>query len=240
MFLAQLVIIQIIIFGVVIFLLKKVLYGDTESAMGRLDATYKELTQKKQEMADKMFEMEKEYNTMKEKAEKLAAAYKDAAEKEMSEKKDAMVKKAKEEAERIVTDAQNMKGKIREEIRKEEEDRMLGTCAGLINGMMGDALNEKMDNIFIEDFLDDFKKVDKSRIPAGTSQVEIITSRKVSDVVFKKISDALNEKMSASIKSEMTVDRNIVGGVILKFGSLVLDGSLASRIKEKTAEKMAR
>ena len=54
MFLIKLIIIQVIMFGAVIYMLKKMMYGDTESAVSRLDKSYKETAQKKQEVADKI------------------------------------------------------------------------------------------------------------------------------------------------------------------------------------------
>ncbi len=237
MFLLQLIIVMTIMFGVVIFILKKMMYGDTQSAVNRLNESYQEIEKKKQEMATLMQKMEEEYKIKKEEGEKIALQLKDAAEAEMREKYDSSIKKAKDEAERIITDAAGMKDRIREEIRKEEDLKEISYCEELISDTLKKIIRDKFDDILIEDFVNDLKDIDMSHVPPAINEIEIVTRAKLADGIKNKIVESVNKKTQKKITFKETIDQKIIGGVIIKFGSLVLDGSIAGKLKENTIVK---
>jgi F0F1-type ATP synthase membrane subunit b/b' len=238
MLLLQLVVMQILIFGVVIYVLKKLLYGDTESAVNRLDKSYKELSVKKHEMGEKMFEMQKEYEKKKAEAEQIAADMKEKADKEIAEKRDEIIHKAKEEAERIVSDTQNMKQKIREDIRKEEENSMLLRCSEIMDSMFRNLGKGRINAVMVEDFLNEFENMDMSHIPPGVQEVVMVVSETLPEELIEKAYGAIARKAPKGTKIKETVDKKILGGMVLKFGGIVIDGSVASRLKEKIMERM--
>jgi len=238
MFLVKLIIVQMIIFGGVIYFLKKLLYGDTESAVNRLDQSYKETTQKKQEMAEKIFQMEQEYVKKREEAEKLAQDLKEKAEEESREKADGIVKKAKEEAEKIVVDAQKMTEKMRAAIKEEERNNMISRCADLLNSVLKDIIREKINDALIEDFMNDFSQVDTSHVSASLSEIEVVFSSGIGKSLMDKVQKAIREKIPGKYEITERVDENILAGMIIKFGSLSLDGSLQSKIMEESQKQI--
>jgi F0F1-type ATP synthase delta subunit len=239
MFLVNLVIIQTIIFAIVIFVLKKILYGDTRVVVDRLEDSFKETAKKKQEIAEKVMEMEEEYKKKKLEAEGLALQYKEEAEQDIKDKQDESYKKSKSEAERIVTDAQNMREKIRLEIAAEESNKMYKKCAELFNAVFEDMIRGKMNDIMLEDFLADMQKVEASHIPSNIDKIELVSSEQLSEEYNRRLGDTIRGKMSGNTPIEASVDEELVGGIMVKFGSLVLDGSIKNRLQEKLNEKVA-
>ena len=67
---------QIIVFGAVIFFLKKILYRDTESSINRLDRVYQDMLKKQKDLGQKIEAAEKEYNEKKEEASLVASKLK--------------------------------------------------------------------------------------------------------------------------------------------------------------------
>lgn len=237
MFLLQLVILQIIIFGAVIFFLKKIMYGDTESAVNRLNAGYEEMNKKKEELLAAMKKIEEDSALKKQESEKAANQIRNDAEKEAREKADTIIKKAREEAERITTETITLKGKMREDIRKEEDIKIIDFMTDVLKDIFSDTVREKMDNVLIENFLGGFKNMDMSHIPPGVTEIEIVTRSKLSAEVKAEIMEAIKNTMNKTFAVKESVDGGIIGGVIIKFGSLILDGSLLNKFNEVATVK---
>jgi len=234
MLLFQLIVIQVVIFGVVIYFLKRIMLGDTESAVNRLNQSYSEMGKKKEELARKIQQTEEEYQKKKRECERLAAKMKDEAEKEMYEKRDNLLRKAREEAERLIADTVAAKEGIREEIKKEEQLKMTDYCRDILNLTYKDVIRNKIDDFIIENFLEEFAALASHHIPAGTKEAEVITRSSLSDTMKSRIKEAVRKKNKRDLILKETVDEAVLGGIIVKFGSLVLDNSVASKLKESS------
>jgi F-type H+-transporting ATPase subunit delta len=62
-------------------------------------------------------------------------------------------------------------------------------------------------------------------------RVQVVASTGLSAEATKKIKDALEKKFSKEIIIEEVVDEAIIGGIVIKIGDLVIDGSLAKDLK---------
>ncbi|MDD4294497.1 MAG: F0F1 ATP synthase subunit delta [Candidatus Omnitrophica bacterium] len=226
----------LLVFSFLIFYLKKIMAGDTETAMRRLNDAYEEISKKKEELAEKIRQAQEEYEMRKKEADEVASKIKDEAEKEMYEKRDAVIKKAHEDSERMVVEAVGMKDKIREQILKEEKLRSVDACEEILVRVFSGIVREKMNAILISDFLEELKTIDMEHIPPNVEEIEIVTPTPVSEDVSRDIVERIKQRIGRELAYKNSEDESIVGGVQIKFGSLILDGSVAGKIKEKSLE----
>lgn len=233
----QIVIIQAIVFGILIFFLRRIMIGNTESAVNRLDQSYAEVNKKKEEITVKIQQVEAEYQKRKEEAEKIATKIRQEAEEEIRKKQDEALKKAKDEAERIVGDAMSMRERIRDDLRKEEKLRMIDVCEELLRSTLKDNIMEKVNVVLIDDFLKEMAAVEMSQIPVNMKEVELVVSAHLDVSVKAKINDAINKKLRRSVTIKEIVDPNVIGGIMLRFGSLALDSSIAGKLREVATAK---
>jgi F0F1-type ATP synthase membrane subunit b/b' len=239
MLLAQIVFVQIIIFGAVIFFLRKIMLGSTESAVSRLNESYEEVNKKKEELAEKLKKTEEEYQNKKKEAEDIVRKMKDEAEKEIVEKSDSMLKKAHAEAEQIVVDAVAAKDGMREEVKKEEQVKLVDFCQDIISNVFKDSIDD-VDKVLSENFLKDFQGMDNAQLPSGIKEIEVVTRSGCSDAYKPKILENVSSTGSPNIAIKDIKDESILAGLILRFGSLVLDGSLIGKIKDASTGLKAR
>ncbi|MFH1790836.1 MAG: F0F1 ATP synthase subunit delta [Candidatus Omnitrophota bacterium] len=230
--LIKLIIIQTILFGAVIFFLRKMTVGDTDSAVSRLNESYSDMNKKKEELVARMHEIENEYNMKKQEAEKIVSQMRDEADKEIVKKKDETFKKAKEEAERIVADAMSAKEKVREDIRKEEEMRMVDYCADLYRRLFGDSVQDSVDAVLVEDFIAELNNMDMTKTSPDIKEAEIVARRELGAKEKEAIAVVMQEKLGRKIELKTAVDENVLGGLMIKFGSLVLDNSIRGKLSE--------
>ncbi|SPD74868.1 ATP synthase subunit delta [uncultured Desulfobacterium sp.] len=62
-------------------------------------------------------------------------------------------------------------------------------------------------------------------------RAELITARPLKDDALKKIVQALNRLTSKDVKVEIKEDASIMGGLIVKTGDLVIDGSIKTQLE---------
>ncbi len=180
-FLLRLIVVQAIMVGLIIFFLKKVLTKDTESSVNRLETSYEEVKKKKDELAKRLKEIEEEYNKKKEEAEIVAKEIKEKAQQEAYEIKEAAFKRAKVESEDIITKAQKTVDKIRMDIRKDIESRMVDRCGILVSHVLGSFARGQMHNSLVDEFIKELENTNLGTINLDNSQVDVISAMPMDD-----------------------------------------------------------
>ena len=67
--------------------------------------------------------------------------------------------------------------------------------------------------------------------------VEVISAFDLADVTKNKLADVLSKKLEREVKVTTSTDNNLLGGVLIRAGDLVIDGSVRGRLN-KLAEAM--
>ena len=68
--------------------------------------------------------------------------------------------------------------------------------------------------------------------------VEISTAFDLNEQIQSKLAEALSKKLQRSINITYSVDKELIGGAVIKAGDLVIDGSVQGKL-EKLANSMA-
>ena len=63
------------------------------------------------------------------------------------------------------------------------------------------------------------------------ARAEIITARPLKEEALGRIEKSLEGQASKKIKSEVREDRGLIGGIVVKIGDLVLDGSVKAQLE---------
>jgi F-type H+-transporting ATPase subunit delta len=66
---------------------------------------------------------------------------------------------------------------------------------------------------------------------SGIARAEIITARPLKEEALGKIERSLEGLTSKKIKPEVREDKELIGGIVVKIGDLVLDGSVKAQIE---------
>ncbi len=234
--LIKIVILQTIVFGLVLFFLKKILTGDTESVVNRLNESYEEMKKKKEELSRMTGEIEAEYNKRKEEADKVSNEVIDKAKNEANVKKEEIVKEAKKESEALIAKAMGTVDNIRREVSREMYLKTVEFCAELLKGILTQKGSAQIHEVFVNDFIDELKGLDMSKIGPEVQKLDLTSFKALSEKDKKAIEEIASSKLKRKVAISETVNGALLGGVILKFGGLALDGSFEGRIKEVAVE----
>ena len=66
---------------------------------------------------------------------------------------------------------------------------------------------------------------------SNIAHAEVITARPLKDDTLQKVVNSLKEMTSKDIKAEVKEDPELIGGIVVKIGDLVLDGSVKAQLE---------
>ncbi len=91
-------------------------------------------------------------------------------------------------------------------------------------------LVEKRRIFFIQKIFDSFLKLCSKK--RGEIKAQLISSRELSKTELDKISKDLSESMGSILKFDYKVDKELIGGLKLQLGSIMIDTSIRSKLKK--------
>ena len=229
-------ILTFIVSGVVIFLIRIALFSSSEGVVQRLNEENKKIAVKQEELNKKILQANEELAQKQKEARELASKMRADAEQESVKEKEKIIAKARAEGEEIIAKAQGAKEKIRMDLEKENDIRVIKYSMEILNDILSQKAKGAFNETLIEEFLEKLKDTDMSRISPDITTVDVVTLDPVSEKVKERLSAVIKEKTGRSLKVNASLNPKIGGGLILKFGSMALDGSIQNLIREKALE----
>ena len=83
---------------------------------------------------------------------------------------------------------------------------------------------------YVEKILKDF--VDTCSKKRGEVKAELISAKKLSDDEIKNIKDELTKNFSSKIKLNYKHDENLIGGLVVQVGSIMVDTSIKNKLQQ--------
>ena len=228
----QFLIVQSIFFGVLIFILKKVLVSDTEGAVNRLNRDTEKVRVQQKELTDKIKQANEELEKRKAESEALVRKMQGEAEEKAKEEREKLINKARQEGEEIINKAQRSKDDIRKNIEKEMDIKAVDFTVLILNEVLTQEGKKALNDQIFAEFLHRLESVDMGMIAPEVDSADIVTALAIDEKEKSHLASILQKKLNRSIKITNSLDPKIIAGAILQFGSLKLDGSLQNSIRE--------
>lgn len=233
----QFIILQIIVFSAVVYFLKKILSGDTESAVKRLGVVYEDLLKKQKDLAEKLDAAEKEYQTKKEEsaaiADKLAAQAMD----EVRKKEDEILKRARVEAEDIVAKAHGSREQFLKEMEIAASRKMIDFTANILSQVYDDQFKMLIHEQYIKNFVAQAKQSDLASVDLHGQSPTIRTAFALKKDEKELLRKLLGERLNLQdLQIEEAIDEKLIAGVAVQIGTLILDGSFSNAVREAAGQ----
>jgi F0F1-type ATP synthase membrane subunit b/b' len=216
-----------------IFFLKKVLFDSTQGAVNRLNRETEAVRAKQIELNEKIKQANEELAKRRSEADALVAKMKEDAESKAKDEREKIIAKARQDAEEVISKAQKTKDEIRKVLEKEAEVKALDFANVLLKEVFSARALLSLNENLIDEFISSLESVDMSMVAAEINTVDVITTIPLADKFRTRLDELLKKKLDRELKYNMTQDTKINSGIILRFGSLTLNGSLAYALQEK-------
>lgn len=220
----------VIIFGVIVFILSRVLGRHTKIAVDKLQKLNENNLRREIELKRKLDEAEKSYKQRIAEVEQLEMKTKESAQKESLEMRDGIIKRANTERDEILAEAREEYRQIKSQASKEIELSVLDKANEILRATMSKELLEgEFHNHFIEGVLSELSSL-KSPLSIAENTILVITPYPLTTEQRKKLLAVLTDKINAKINITEKIEPSYIAGIYLKVGSLVMDGTLNNKM----------
>jgi F0F1-type ATP synthase membrane subunit b/b' len=224
-----------LLFLSLILMMQHFMKANLTGALGHLQKLNDELVKQQNDLKQKMSDSQKEYEVKMVKLQQemttRQAQIKEEANKSIEESRN----RALQEREKIINEAVETREKMRQEVMAEMEEKAIAHSKILIGEFFTGELRKMIHDVLVQDVVDGLQEVDMTHYQINTDTAELKVSQAIDPQSKKKIAEILKGKIKKEVKFAEEVDPSLIGGLILKFGTFVIDGSLMNRLSESAA-----
>jgi F0F1-type ATP synthase delta subunit len=226
------IIAQIVILAAIIIFLRRMIFSDTNSAINRLTRLDNVNREREKLLQQKLEQAERHIEEQKLKMQQHEQKVKHEAQRAANQLYEDIIKRAKDEGEEIVKKAHAAKEKMRVEAKIQAESQVIDICREVLNDVLNEVVQAELNDGLIREFIEELEKANFTKVNSDVDSVELVSGRGIPAKYQDQISNVLTGKLSRKIRVSATEDSKLIGGIMMKVGSMVVDGSLAERIKE--------
>ncbi len=227
-----LLIIQLGVFAGLIFILKNVLQKHLGVATSQVDRLAQEseakLAEAKKRSEDALLYYDETVKKSKAEGERLKQQLIDEGLKTKQE----LLEQARKQSEEIVDRAKAASELIEEDLNLRISEAAKKISLEAIRQIFNDGINEELHAKWVQGLLEgDFDGLSRLNLPDKHPNIEIYSAFPLTSQQKSRISKVLTEKTGRSFEIKEHVDSELIFGIRLVVGSIVLDGSFASKLK---------
>jgi len=228
---AHAVILVVLVVGI-----RMVLGGTAKQAISRVRQVEEEVHKREEDIRREIDEHERDYAEKKAESERQLQAHRDEARREAAHLKEKAVAEAKKESQKILEQAHKNEQKIREQIARQMEEKAVEHGGRIFKLVFSDLLTGALNERFTDELVDALNEIEEGSITVDSKEASVTVSHIMPDVQRKRLETILRAKFHKKAEIKEIVDETLLAGLILKMGSLEIDGSLRNRYQEAMQE----
>ncbi len=233
MFWAWLVIIQLVIFTVLIFFLSVLLTRNVTTATTHLHELNQDYNEKVESATKKKAEVDRYYDEMLLKAKAEAEKQKVTIIKEAHTLEETVIKDARRQGEEIIASANKAAELALGEVDARVQERANVRAAELLTQVLTDQMIRHLHVLWVKDLLKTgLGDVEKLHLPEGLTKVQVQAAFSLTPEEKNVIQEKFRSILGKDLPVEEELRPELIAGLKVILGSLEIDGSLQSRIKE--------
>lgn len=227
---------QGLIFLGLIFIMRQFMKGHVSGAMGHLQRLNEDLIKQQNDLKAKMAESQREHEMKMNKLEQDINSQQSRAREEANKTIEETKARALSEREKIITEAVQTREKMKLEVMSEMEGQAVQHAKTMVIEFLQGDLKKLTHEALVHQALEGIKDLPMEHFQVKSGQAGVIlTPEPLSEDLKKKIAKVFEEKAKVEITLKEEIDASLAAGVVLKLGSLVIDGSLTNRLGEAAA-----
>ena len=239
MLIASLVLLQIIIFGGLIFILRKVLNQNVILATKHLDELNQDYSKKEQDIQKRLEDLKQKTHEILSKAQGEAQKTKETTIKQAETERDDILSKARAKGEEMMKQADKARHILISEIDERIAKEAVSKACELTQYVLPDEFKQIVHTHWLNELIKNgFDQLERLSVAEDVHEINIKSAFDLDEEQRKLLTKKIKEVLSRDITLKETVDSNMVAGVVITLGSLVLDGSFKNKIQEQ-AKKLS-
>ena len=235
MFIAQLLVLQVVIFVGLVVVLRKLMARHATTATAHLQGLSQDYLKKHDELKVRLEETERHYQEQILKAQEEAHQVMAQALKEAEATRQQVLDQAHQEAERIVAQATRARDALQQELAQSMELKAVQQACKLVQAVLPQVLREAAHRDWLTQLIADGLIAGPQFETRETSRdAKVVSAFALTEAQRKLLQERLHKAMGGPVTIQESVDPALIAGLTITIGHLVLDGSLASKLHEAT------
>ncbi len=227
----QLIIIQVITFGLLVFLLRQFLVQHVTQSQDRLQQLVQENRKREEELKEKRENLEHEFRTKTTQYNEEMGRLKSVTEMEVQKMQEEALAKAEAEGKKVVADAEALKEKMRKQLVIEMEEKALNLASDIIEHVFTAEVAKGIHTQLTDELIGEIEGSDSQVLQFDGDGVEVLVPYPLTDAQMAKIKKIFTSKSGRTVEIKQTIQPDIMTGMVVRLGNSVLDGSLKNKLK---------
>ena len=226
-------VLQVLVFFALMFLLRRMLSRNLTDAAAHLQALSGEYTRRQEELKKRVEQAEQQYGEQMTQAKTAANQLVTKAKQDAESSRLQMLEEARLESERIIQQGLGSRDALRKELEQAMELRAIERACELLQAALPEAIREAIQSRWIDElFQNGFAHLEHLRDTEQAGEVKVVAAFSLSPEQQQRLQQRLQEALGRPVVMTAAVDPTLVSGLMITLGSIVLDGSLASKITQ--------
>jgi F-type H+-transporting ATPase subunit b len=234
--LIQIFVVQVVTFLGIVFILRKFLYAESAKEMQRLVKLKEEAAIKQRELQEKIDQAQQAFDQKMAEAEKDARMVSARSEAEVKALRVKILDKAKEDADNIMKAAFNAKEKMRDEVAVEMMRKMPLLASRMFSAVLSESAKELTHKELVKDLIEKIKRLESSTFKTKVDHGEIASAYSLPAADRAEIESAVRHAVGYEVPLVEKKDAKIAVGLVVRLGSIIIDGSLENRMRQAERE----
>ncbi len=233
MYLIPLIIVLGLVFTVLVMSLRNILKQNVVSATSHLEQMAAEYAKKEEEIKKQLEEVKRQSQDSIVNAQKDAQKEKERIIKEAQEIKDKLLDQTQKKIDEMIEQADRSRQALISGAEQKIEERSIVLAAELLKQAMPDDMRYQIHEYWLKSLTKStFAQLDRLHIPENEAEALVVSAFNLSIQQRDDLKEKIKEKIGRELAIKEEVDANIIAGLVVHIGSLVLDGSFKTRIQE--------
>ena len=222
----------VVAFIAMVVVLRQIMARHLTDATAHLQDLSAEYTRRQEELKERLATAEQQYQEQVARAKAEADRILAAARQEVESTKASLMEEARLESERIVRQAMDSRDGLRRELERQIEDRAVERACELIEGALPEDVRREIQTVWLEElFRNGLAQFDRLKKETEAGEARIVSALPLSKEQRQRLHARLKDRLGHDVALTESVDTRLVAGLTITIGSLVFDGSLASKVR---------
>lgn len=231
MLLWQLIVIQVVTFVLLIFFLWQLFYRQAAKTQSRLEHVYQDNLRREQDLsrltAEKTKALEAKAAQVEEELRRLTAE----TQYELQQMREQAQAEAKATAERMIAEAKSAGERTQARLVAEAEQQAVGLAAEILRHLFAPRVAEGIHHHLVAGQIEELKRLEGQRVALNGESADVAVPIPLTPAQREALTAALSAKVGRLITLQESTDPALIAGIVVKVGTLVLDGSLQARLQ---------
>lgn len=234
MLIVSLIVFLLMIFGGLIFVMRKILSQNVTVATRHIEELSEDYAKKEADIKRQLEEVQQKSEEILNKARDEAQQERTRLLQEAQVQREKILQEAHTHSEALIQQADKSRQMILAEINQRIAHEAVDKACELIHETLPEQFKLDVHQHWIEELMESgFAEFERIKIPEATNEVKISSAFPLNENQRKNLIRKLKETLGREITLKEEINPRIVAGFIIHIDSLVLDGSLKSKIQEK-------